>query len=109
MVKKVMTNLDLSKASGPDCIPVVILKNCDPELSYISAEQFNIFTKKSLFLDCWKVSFVVFLLTNVGKRYTAKNYRHDCLLFVVSKIFEIIVNSRLVDHLKKWGYSDCGT
>ena len=29
MVKKVIMNLDLSKASGPDCIPVVILKNCE--------------------------------------------------------------------------------
>ena len=33
VVKKVITNLDLSKASGPDCIPVVVLKNCEPELS----------------------------------------------------------------------------
>ena len=30
MVKKVITNLDLSKASDPDCIPVVVLKNCEP-------------------------------------------------------------------------------
>ena len=35
MVKKVIMNLDLSKASGPDCIPVVALKNCAPELCYI--------------------------------------------------------------------------
>ena len=28
MVKKVTMNLDLSKASGPDCIPVMVLKNC---------------------------------------------------------------------------------
>ena len=27
IVKKVITNLDSSKASGPDCIPVVVLKN----------------------------------------------------------------------------------
>ena len=27
MVRKVVTNLDLSKASGPDCNPVVVLKN----------------------------------------------------------------------------------
>ena len=27
MVKKVIMNLDLPKASGPDCIPVVVLKN----------------------------------------------------------------------------------
>ena len=30
-----ITNLDLSRASGPDYIPVVVLKNCEPELSYI--------------------------------------------------------------------------
>ena len=41
MVKKVIINLDLSKASGPDCIPVVVLKNCEPELSYILVELFN--------------------------------------------------------------------
>ena len=28
MVKKVIKNVDLSTASGPDCIPVVVLKNC---------------------------------------------------------------------------------
>ena len=33
VVKKVITNLDSSKASGPDCIPVVVQKNCGPELS----------------------------------------------------------------------------
>ena len=38
MVKKVVTNLDSSKASGPDCIPVVVLKNCESELSYILAK-----------------------------------------------------------------------
>ena len=38
MVKKVITNLDSSKASGPDRIPVVVLKNCEPELSYMLAE-----------------------------------------------------------------------
>ena len=33
MVKKVILNLDSSKASGPDCIPVVVLKNSGSELS----------------------------------------------------------------------------
>ena len=47
MVKKVIMNLDLSKASGPDCIPVVVLKNCEPKLSYILAELFNKCLKES--------------------------------------------------------------
>ena len=38
MVRKVVMNPDLSKASGPDFIPVVVLKNCEPELSYLLAE-----------------------------------------------------------------------
>ena len=41
MARKVIMNLDLAKASGPDCIPVVVLKNCEPKLSYILAELFN--------------------------------------------------------------------
>ena len=59
IVKKVTTNLYLSKVSGPDCIPVVVLKNCRPELSYILAELFNKCLKGSCFPDCWKVSSVV--------------------------------------------------
>ena len=42
MVKKVITNLDSSKASEPDCIPVVVLKNCEPELSHILSELFSV-------------------------------------------------------------------
>ena len=52
MVKKVMTNLDSSKASGPDCIPVVILKNCEPELLYVLAELFNMCLKEFCFPHC---------------------------------------------------------
>ena len=49
MVKKVIMNLDLSKTADPDCIPVVILKNCESELSYILAELFNRCLKGVLF------------------------------------------------------------
>ena len=67
IVKKVIMNLDLSKASGPDCIPVVVLKNCEPELSYILAELFNKCLKEPCFPDCWKVSSVVLYLRMLGK------------------------------------------
>ena len=107
MVKKVITNLDSSKASGPDCIPVVVLKNCEPELSYILAKLFNKCLKESCFPDCWKVSLVVPVFKNVGERSTAKNYHPVSLLSVVSKVFEKLVNNRIVDHLEKCGlFSD---
>ena len=59
MIKKVIANLDVSNSSGPDCIPVVVLKNCKPELSYILAELFNVHLKESCFPDCWNVSSLV--------------------------------------------------
>ena len=101
MVKKVIINLDLSKASGPDYIPVMALKNCEPELSYILAELFNKCLKESCFPDCWKVSSVVPVFKNVGERSTAKNYHPVSLLSVVSEVFEKLVKNRIVDHLEK--------
>ena len=101
MVKKVITNLESSKASGPDSIPVVVLKNCEPELSYILAKLFNKCLKQSCFPDCWKVSSVVPVFKNVGERSTAKNYRPVSLLSVVSKVFEKLINNTIVDHLEK--------
>ena len=97
MVKNVIMNLDSSKASGPDCIPVVVLKNCEPKLSYILAKIFNICLKESYFPDCWKVSSVVHVFKNVGERSTATNYRPVSLLSVVRKVFEKLVNNRTVD------------
>ena len=103
MVRKVIMNLDLSKASGPDCIPVIVLKNCESELSYILAELFNKCLNKSCFPYCWKVSSVVPVFKNVGKRSRTKNYCPVSLLSVVSKIFEKLANNRIVDHLEKCG------
>ena len=76
MVEKVITNLDSSKAYGPDC-------KCEPELSYILPKLFNICLKESCFPDCWKVSSVVPVFKNDGERSTAKNYRPVSLLSVV--------------------------
>ena len=71
IVKKVIVNLDVSKASGHDCIPVVVLKNCELELFYILAELFNKCLKESCFPDCWKISSVVPVFKNVGERSPA--------------------------------------
>ena len=87
MVKNAITNLDSLKASGPDCIPVVVvLKNFEPELLYILAKLFNMYLKESCFSECWKVSSVVHVFKKVGERSTAKIYHPVSLLSVVSKV-----------------------
>ena len=107
MVKEVITNLVSSKASGPDCIPVVVLKNCEPKLLYILADLFNMCLKESCFPDCFKVSSVVPVFKNVGERFVTKSHCPVSLLLVVSKVFEKLVNNKTVDHLEKSGlFSD---
>ena len=87
MVKKVIMNLDSSKMSGPDCIPVYLKQSCFP--------------------DCWKVLLVVPVFYNVGERSSTKNYHPVSLFSVVKKFIEKLVNSRIVDHLEKRGlFSD---
>ena len=63
--------------------------------------------KESYFPDCWKGLLVVPVFKNDGKRSTAKNYHPVSLLSVISKVFEILVNNRIVYHQEKSGlFSD---
>ena len=98
LVKKFITDLDLSKALfGLDCIPVVVLKNCELEFSYILPEFFNMCLKQSCFLDCWSVP----VFKNVEEMCTVKNYHLVGLLSLDSRVCERLLNNRLVDHLEK--------
>ena len=103
LIYQSITNLDSSKASGPHCIPVVVVRNCEPKLSYMLAELLNKCLKQSCFSDCWKVSSLVPVFKNVGERSIAKNYGPVSVLFVASKGLEKRVNNRIVGHLEKCG------
>ena len=61
------------------------------------------YLKESSFPDCWKVSLVFLVFTNVWERTTAKNYGPVRLLSVVSEVFGILVNNNIVDHLERCG------
>ena len=41
---------------------------------------------------------------NIGERSTAKNYCPVNILSVISKVFEKLVNNRIVDHLEKYSH-----
>ena len=80
---------------------MVVLKNCEPELSYLLAELFSKSLKDFCLPDFWKVLSVVPVFKNIRERSTAKNYCPGSLLSVASKVFEKLVNNRIVDHLEK--------
>ena len=52
IVQRVIMNLDSSKAFGPNCIAVMVVKNCEPEHSYILAEFFNMCLKDFCSPNC---------------------------------------------------------
>ena len=96
LVKRVITNPGSSKASGLDCITVVVLKNSYPELLYILAVQYlpkgnlcSIFLEAFIcgpcIQECWR---------KVRERW--RNYLTLSLLFMVNNVFEKPVNNRLV-------------
>ena len=85
------------------CQVVVVLKNCEPDISDILTELFNKCLKEPCFPDCWKVLSVVLVFKNFGERSKAKNYRPVILLSVVCKVFEKLVNNRIVGNLEKCG------
>ena len=62
--------------------------------------------KESCFPCWWKVSSVVPVFKNVGERSTAKNYCPVSLLSV-SKVFEKLVNNRIVDRISPY-LEKCG-
>ena len=82
MVKKVIVNIHSSKVSDPDCIAVVVLKNCQPKLSYILTDLFKMCLKGSSLPDCWKVSLVVPVFKNVWEN----NHPVSLLLWSVKSL-----------------------
>ena len=101
MVKKVIANLDPLKASGPDCIPVVVLKNYEAKLSYILAALFNICLKESFFQIVGRSHWWSLYLRMLEKGLLPTPVS---LLSVVSKVFEKLLNNRIIHHLEKCGF-----
>ena len=54
------------------------------------------------FPDSWKVSSVVLVFKNTGERCMVANHHSVSLLSAVSKVFEKLVNNKLLDHLEKY-------
>ena len=90
-------NLDLSKASCLDCIPVMVLKNCEPELSHILAEV----SEGVLFSRLLKGFIGGPCMLGKGLQLKTTSLLVFFLWLVKS---EKLVNHRIVDHLEKFGF-----
>ena len=100
-ISNLIRNLDSTKATGPDGIPVVVLKHLSPELSPILAKLFNRCLKLKCFPSIWKSSSVCPVFKNNGEKSSPSQYRPISLLSVISKLFEALINDKIIDHLER--------
>ena len=99
-IASIISKLDASKATGPDGIPIILLQKCSPELSPVLAKLFRKCFSESCFPSCWKRPSVIPVFKNSGERSSPSNYRPISILTVISKVFEIVINSALTKHLE---------
>ena len=101
-VFKLLDKIDVSKASGPDCIPGRILQNLARELAPV---LHYIFDQSLNFGDLpadWTLANVAPIFKK-GSKLQAVNYRPVSLTCITCKLFEHIVCKHILGHLEEHG------
>ena len=98
IVQDILTDLNISKACGPDGINNKVLKECSYSLSFPLAIIFQKSIYVGYFPDSWKEAMVSAIFKK-NDRQDKTNYRPISLLTCMSKVFERIVFNRLYKFL----------
>ncbi len=78
------------KSSGPDKIPLLIIKTCYDVLEHVILKLFNLIVTSGTIPDTWR-------LAKKGDRFKIENYRLISNLNSISKLFERCLLNRLND------------
>lgn len=97
---KILRNLDVNKASGPDSIPLRVLKHCTPELSPVLRRLFRLSLETDIVRKSWKFANVQ-PVPKKGKRTDLSNYRPNALSSTFCKVMDRIINKQLLTYLER--------
>lgn len=98
-VYRKLNKLDVNKASGPDGIPNLLLKNCAVELTLVLTYLFRLSISTSKLPKIWKSAYVTPVYKRKGDRSSPSSYRPISLTSCIGKTLESIVNNRLMTFL----------
>ncbi|CAG4971803.1 unnamed protein product [Colias eurytheme] len=98
-VLKLLRNLDVDKASGPDGIPALVLRNCAPELSPILTRLYRLSYSTGVVPESWKIANVQ-PIPKKGSRADPNNYRPISITSILGKVMERLLNKNLMLYLE---------
>ncbi len=101
-VNKLLNNIKVHKATGPDDIPARLLKECAPAITPVLTLIFQISFKQGRIPKDWKHANVTPLFKK-GDRANPANYRPVSLTSICCKTLEHIIHSQIMQHLEKNG------
>ena len=99
-VQKLMENLKPFKATGPDGVPPMILKELAPQLAPVFTILFQASINQSTIPSDWKLAHVTPVFKK-GDSQRAENYRPVSLTSVPCKLLEHIIHAHIMNHLEK--------
>ena len=97
-VLKLLNNLNIHKASGPDGLSARVLKECSSEISPMLALIYNESLAQDTVQDNWRQANVAPVFKK-GEKYNAANYRPVSLTCICCKTLEHIIVSNINKHL----------
>ena len=100
-ILKLLHQLDPNKASGPDNIPVKILKECNYEIAPILSYLFNQSLLSGTLPSDWRMAFITPLFKK-GDRTLPSNYRPISLTSVCCKVMEHIIFKHIITHCENY-------
>ncbi len=98
-VQKALSSLQANKASGPDKIPPIVLKNCSHQMAPILSHLYNVSYCSAHFPTSWKHTHI-FPIPKKGDRSNPNNYRPIALIPIFSKVMESIITQQLLSFLE---------
>ena len=101
-----LSKLDTSKATGPDNISAIFLKQCRSELKTSICALFNRSLKEGIVPVEWRKSNVVPVFKNKNSDDDITNYRPISLLSIISKVLERLIHKHLYSKLSHKFYKN---
>ncbi|XP_071950032.1 uncharacterized protein [Antedon mediterranea] len=96
-----LSQLNVSKSPGPDCLLPIFLKSCKAQLANVLCTFFNLTVQKGILPKQWKDANVVPIFKRNGKpKDEMKSYRPVSLTPIICKIIEKLLCYRLREYLE---------